>query len=67
VLLFFDQFYNAFELARHKWKNAGNILKTILYECYASGTCVDEPHAAKGDRSDLDLLTISATSASPTG
>src|SRR3546814_6058464 len=36
----------------------GRIDKIILYGSYARGGWVDEPHTAKGYRSDFDLLII---------
>lgn len=39
-------------------KKLGRILKVILYGSYARGGWVDEPHTAKGYRSDFDLLVI---------
>lgn len=58
VQLVFEEFDDAFALARHEWKKAGRILKVILYGSYARGTWVDEPHTAKGYQSDFDLLII---------
>ncbi|MBO6527538.1 HEPN domain-containing protein [Erythrobacter sp.] len=58
VQLIFEEFDDAFALARHEWKKAGRILKVILYGSYARGTWVDEPHTAKGYQSDYDLLII---------
>ena len=58
VQLIFEEFDDAFALARHEWKKAGRILKIILYGSYARGTWVDEPHTAKGYQSDYDLLII---------
>ncbi|WP_454598154.1 HEPN domain-containing protein [Qipengyuania sp. SM2507] len=58
VQLIFEEFEDAFALAKHEWKKAGRILKVILYGSYARGTWVDEPHTAKGYRSDFDLLII---------
>src|SRR3546814_20131720 len=40
------------------WKKKGRIDKIILYGSYARGGWVDEPHTAKGYRSDFDLLII---------
>lgn len=54
----FEEFDDAFALARHEWKKAGRILKVILYGSYARGGWVDEPHTAKGYQSDYDLLII---------
>ena len=48
VQLVFEEFDDAFALAKHEWKKAGRILKVILYGSYARGTWVDEPHTAKG-------------------
>ena len=58
VQLIFEEFEDAFALAKHDWKKAGRILKVILYGSYARGTWVDEPHTAKGYQSDFDLLII---------
>ncbi|MFL0670303.1 MAG: nucleotidyltransferase [Erythrobacter sp.] len=58
VQLIFEEFDDAFALAKHEWKKAGRILKVILYGSYARGTWVDEPHTAKGYQSDFDLLII---------
>ena len=58
VQLIFEEFDDAFALAKHEWKKAGRILKIILYGSYARGTWVDEPHTAKGYQSDYDLLII---------
>jgi|TARA_B100000678_G_C18184053_1_gene492387 predicted nucleotidyltransferase/HEPN domain-containing protein len=58
VQLIFEEFEDAFALAKHDWKKAGRILKVILYGSYARGTWVDEPHTAKGYQSDYDLLII---------
>ena len=44
VQLIFEEFEDAFALAKHEWKKAGRILKVILYGSYARGTWVDEPH-----------------------
>jgi len=56
--LVFEEFEDAFALARHEWKKKGRILKVILYGSYARGNWVDEPHTAKGYKSDYDLLII---------
>ena len=58
VQIIFEEFEDAFALSRHEWKKAGRILKVILYGSYARGTWVDEPHTAKGYKSDYDLLII---------
>ena len=39
-------------------RTAGRVLKIILYGSYARGGWVEEPHTAKGYRSDFDLLII---------
>jgi uncharacterized protein len=54
----FDEFEDALALAKHEWKKKGRIEKIILYGSYARGGWVDEPHTAKGYRSDFDLLII---------
>ena len=54
VQIIFEEFEDAFALSRHEWKKAGRILKVILYGSYARGTWVDEPHTAKGYKSDYD-------------
>lgn len=56
--LIFEEFEDAFALARHDWKKKGRILKVILYGSYARGNWVDEPHTAKGYKSDYDLLIV---------
>ena len=56
--IIFEEFEDAFALSRHEWKKAGRILKVILYGSYARGTWIDEPHTAKGYKSDYDLLII---------
>lgn len=58
VQIVFEEFDDAFALARHEWKKAGRILKVILYGSYARGGWVDEPHTAKGYKSDYDLLIV---------
>lgn len=58
VQMVFEEFDDAFALARHEWKKAGRILKVILYGSYARGGWVDEPHTAKGYKSDYDLLIV---------
>lgn len=58
VQLIFEEFDDAFALAKHEWRKAGRILRVILYGSYARGTWVDEPHTAKGYQSDFDLLII---------
>ena len=58
VEILFEEFEEARALATQEWKKKGRILKIILYGSYARGTFVDEPHTAKGYRSDFDLLII---------
>ncbi len=56
--IIFEEFEDALALATHQWKKKGRIEKLILYGSYARGGWVDEPHTAKGYRSDFDLLII---------
>ena len=56
--IIFEEFEDALALAKHEWKKKGRIEKIILYGSYARGGWVDEPHTAKGYRSDFDLLII---------
>ena len=58
VQIVFEEFEDALALARHQWKKRGRIEKIILYGSYARGGWVEEPHTAKGYRSDYDLLII---------
>jgi len=58
VQILFEEFDEARALATQDWKKKGRILKIILYGSYARGGWVDEPHTAKGYRSDFDLLVI---------
>lgn len=58
VQLIFEEFEDAVALACQNWKKKGRILKVILYGSYARGGWVDEPHTAKGYKSDYDLLII---------
>ncbi len=58
VQIIFEEFDNALALATQDWKKRGRIEKIILYGSYARGGWVDEPHTAKGYRSDFDLLII---------
>ncbi|MEJ6010666.1 nucleotidyltransferase [Novosphingobium aquae] len=58
VQILFEEFGDAFALAKHEWKKQGRILKVILYGSYARGGWIDEPHTAKGYKSDFDLLII---------
>lgn len=55
--ILFEEFNDVQALATGK-RTAGRILKVILYGSYARGGWVDEPHTAKGYRSDFDLLII---------
>lgn len=54
----FEEFEDALALGTMDWKKKGRIDKIILYGSYARGGWVDEPHTAKGYRSDFDLLII---------
>ncbi|EZP83100.1 Nucleotidyltransferase [Novosphingobium resinovorum] len=56
--IIFEEFEDALALATMNWKKKGRIDKIILYGSYARGGWVDEPHTAKGYRSDFDLLII---------
>ena len=56
--IIFEEFEDALVLAKHEWKKNGKIEKIILYGSYARGGWVDEPHTAKGYRSDFDILII---------
>ncbi|HEV2593678.1 MAG TPA: nucleotidyltransferase domain-containing protein, partial [Sphingomicrobium sp.] len=56
--ILFEEFDEARGLSTQEWKKKGRILKVILYGSHARGTFVDEPHTAKGYRSDFDLLII---------
>src|SRR5205085_5776813 len=58
VQILFEEFDEARVLATQEWKKKGRILKVILYGSYARGGWVDEPHTAKGYKSDFDLLII---------
>jgi len=55
--ILFEEFEEAQGNATGRRKRA-RILKVILYGSYARGGWVDEPHTAKGYRSDFDLLVI---------
>lgn len=57
VQILFEEFGDANKLATGE-KKAGRVLKIVLYGSYARGGWVDEPHTAKGYRSDFDLLII---------
>ena len=54
----FEEFADSVALSTMNWKKKGRIDKIILYGSYARGGWVDEPHTAKGYRSDFDLLII---------
>ena len=56
--IIFEEFEDAIALGTMSWKKKGRIDKIILYGSYARGGWVDEPHTAKGYRSDFDLLII---------
>ncbi|HEX2813721.1 MAG TPA: nucleotidyltransferase [Sphingopyxis sp.] len=56
--IIFEEFEDAIALGTMGWKKKGRIDKIILYGSYARGDWVDEPHTAKGYRSDFDLLII---------
>ena len=56
--IIFEEFADNIALATMSWKKKGRIDKIILYGSYARGGWVDEPHTAKGYRSDFDLLII---------
>ncbi len=58
VEILFEEFNDVLALAQHQWKKKGRISKVILYGSYARGGWVDEPHTAKGYKSDFDLLVI---------
>ncbi len=56
--IIFEEFEDALALGTMSWKKKGRIDKIILYGSYSRGGWVDEPHTAKGYRSDFDLLII---------
>ena len=56
--IIFEEFADSIALATMNWTKKGRIDKIILYGSYARGGWVDEPHTAKGYRSDFDLLII---------
>jgi predicted nucleotidyltransferase/HEPN domain-containing protein len=58
VQLIFEEFEDVTTCANTARRKAGRILKVILYGSYARGGWVDEPHTAKGYKSDFDLLII---------
>ncbi|NOW48522.1 HEPN domain-containing protein/predicted nucleotidyltransferase [Novosphingobium sp. SG751A] len=57
VQLLFEEFDGAHMDATGRRKT-GKIVKILLYGSHARGGWVDEPHTAKGYRSDFDLLII---------
>jgi len=57
VQILFEEFGEVTSEATGKRK-AGQILKVILYGSHARGGWIDEPHTAKGYKSDFDLLVI---------
>ncbi|EZP70637.1 hypothetical protein BV96_03313 [Sphingomonas paucimobilis] len=57
VQIIFEEFGDSNNLATGKRK-VGRIHKIILYGSYARGGWVDEPHTAKGYKSDYDMLII---------
>ena len=57
VQLLFEEFDGAHVEATGR-RRTGKIVKIILYGSHARGGWVDEPHTAKGYRSDFDLLII---------
>lgn len=58
VKIIFEEFADLVALTGSAWKKQGRIEKVILYGSYARGGWVDEPHTAKGYRSDFDILII---------
>jgi len=58
IQILFEEFGEATGIATADWKKRARILKVILYGSYARGGWVDEPHTAKGYKSDFDLLII---------
>jgi len=58
VQIIFEEFEDALAISTSEWKKRGRIEKIILYGSYARGGWVDEPHTAKGYKSDFDLLII---------
>ena len=57
MAILFEEFELAQANATGK-RQAGRILKVVLYGSYARGGWVDEPHTAKRYQSDYDLLLI---------
>jgi uncharacterized protein len=60
VKIIFEEFADGIALATKDWKKRGRIDKIILYGSYARGGWVDEPHTAKGYRSDFDIMIIAS-------
>lgn len=58
VKIIFEEFQDLVALTGTAWKKQGRIEKVILYGSYARGGWVDEPHTAKGYRSDFDILIV---------
>ncbi|QLC23950.1 HEPN domain-containing protein [Parasphingopyxis algicola] len=58
VEIIHTEFADAMKQASSAKKKDGRILKIILFGSYARGGWVDEPHTAKGYRSDFDLLIV---------
>jgi uncharacterized protein len=58
VKIIFEEFEDLVALTGTAWKKQGRIDTVILYGSYARGGWVDEPHTAKGYRSDFDILII---------
>lgn len=58
VRVLFEEFANATAIATSDWKKKARILKVVLYGSHARGGWIDEPHTAKGYKSDFDLLVI---------
>lgn len=61
VEIIHEEFENALKGGEAEFKKKGRIWKVILFGSYARGTWVDEPHTAKGYRSDYDILIIVST------
>lgn len=58
VQIIFEEFADGVALATKDWKKRGRIDKIILYGSYARGGWVDEPHTAKGYRSDFCIMIV---------
>ncbi|OWK25988.1 hypothetical protein AJ87_46990 [Rhizobium yanglingense] len=65
VEIIHEEFENALKGGEAEFKKKGRIWKVILFGSYARGTWVDEPHTAKGYRSDYDILIIVSTRSWP--